>query len=332
MKRIQTLAIATLVGALLAALGSPEAMADKGRSKQGSSIQSHSNFQGSAGLGANSAGQHFQFPKQLQQNGNLQPRLNSGNLKQFNGQLGRSINPSIKNGALNKAIGSGALSRATGNGSLANSLTNGSIPRNLANGALSHAIGGGGLTKTAGGSLAASYPKLASAFSNHPVTAGCLAGVHFEPKHCYAPLTPTLWCFYHPTCCHWWWDCCPNLHACLPVQYCYWNWYYVSCPQVVYYGGVQVHAKWYLGLSGMVLPATGLGIDSVAAGSPAEQAGLKPGMVIKSINGIELVSQAEMERAMATPDGLLNMVVTAAADQDPISLSVQMVLVSSVSY
>ncbi len=82
----------------------------------------------------------------------------------------------------------------------------------------------------------------------------------------------------------------------------------------------------------MILPGSGLGIDSVAAGSPADLAGIRPGMVISTINEIALTSEAEMQRAITSSGGLLNLVVVEAADTKPIAITVQMALVTSVKY
>jgi S1-C subfamily serine protease len=81
----------------------------------------------------------------------------------------------------------------------------------------------------------------------------------------------------------------------------------------------------------MLLPGSGLGIDSVAAGSPAEGAGLQPGMVIASMNGVALNSESDLERAMSTSNGVLDLQIVTGANQAPTAIRVQMVLVTSIS-
>ncbi len=197
----------------------------------------------------------------------------------------------------------------------------------------SHKISGRAITKAkVSAPTLAGHPKLSTAIAKHSLVASKLAAVHFAPHHCHAPLTSNLWCHYYPTHCHWWWNYCESLHTCLPTQYYYWNWYYVSCPQIIYNGVVQPKYTWYLGVTGMLLPGSGLGIDSVAAGSPAELAGLRPGMVISTINEIALTSEAEMQQVIASSGGLLNLVVVEAADQGPVAITVQMAMVTSVKY
>jgi hypothetical protein len=173
---------------------------------------------------------------------------------------------------------------------------------------------------------------LSTAISNKMFAKGFLASVHFHPQHCHQPLNAQLWCHYHPMPCHWWWTYCPGLHTCLPTHYCYWDWCYIPLGQVVYSGPVVANSTWYLGVTGMLLPGKGLGIDSVATGSPAASAGLKPGMVISSINGIDLLSQNDMTQAMANSGGVLNMIVVDGEGQAPQAVTVQMVLVANASY
>ena len=66
---------------------------------------------------------------------------------------------------------------------------------------------------------------------------------------------------------------------------------------------------WYLGLKGMILPETGLGIDEVDPNSPAAAAGLAPGMVIISCNDIQITEEADVRQAIETSGGILTMIV-----------------------
>ncbi len=243
----------------------------------------------------------------------------SGGMMQGNGQ---NFKPQIQ-----RQLTSRNLQQSAGLG-----VTNKIAPK-LSRVGPSHKISGGAITKAkVSGATLAGHPKLSTAIAKHSVVTSKLAAVHFAPHHCHKPLTSNLWCHYHPTHCHWWWNYCTDLHYCLPTQYYYWNWSYISCPQIIYNGIVQPKCTWYLGVTGMILPGSGLGIDSVAAGSPAELAGIRPGMVISTINEIALTSEAEMQRAITSSGGLLNLVVVTAADQEPVAITVQMALVTSVRY
>ncbi|MEM6692358.1 MAG: hypothetical protein AAF664_23205 [Planctomycetota bacterium] len=63
--------------------------------------------------------------------------------------------------------------------------------------------------------------------------------------------------------------------------------------------------KWYLGLSGVVLPGKGLGIETIEELSPAANSGLQPGMVITHCNGIELTDLAVLQETIAVSEGVL---------------------------
>lgn len=181
-------------------------------------------------------------------------------------------------------------------------------------------------------SVASGPAALKHAVSHSPFKSGFLAGVHFAPNHCHQPLSHRLWCHYHPAVCHWWWNFCPTLHRCVPSHFDYWNCLYISCPGVV--NGVISPSSldWYLGLSGMLLPGSGLGIDAVAAGSPADQAGLKPGMVITEINGLAMTEEAALQTALANSQGVLRMTVVSAADQPAQQIVIAMQLITKVNF
>jgi len=66
---------------------------------------------------------------------------------------------------------------------------------------------------------------------------------------------------------------------------------------------------WYIGLKGMILPDTGLGIEEVDPDSPAAQAGLEAGMVIISCNDIQITEEADMQQAIEASGGTLTMIV-----------------------
>ena len=118
------------------------------------------------------------------------------------------------------------------------------------------------------------------------------------------------WCFDQPIHCHWWFDYCIPLAYCDIAQIVACNFFHCTVPEVILPGGEIVNdAIWYLGLKGMVLPESGLGIDEVDPDSPAVQAGLEAGMVIISCNEIEITEEADMQRAIESSGGILAMIV-----------------------
>jgi len=128
----------------------------------------------------------------------------------------------------------------------------------------------------------------------------------------YLPLQQ--WCLGRPLYCHWWYRWCPCIRVCRTAD----------C--VVYDIGRVVidDCSWYLGITGIVLPGKGLGIENVDVGSPAELAGLKPGMAISSINGIELVDDTSIANAIATSAGVLDMKVKIDDTQELVNLRVSL--------
>ena len=133
---------------------------------------------------------------------------------------------------------------------------------------------------------------------------------------------PGDWCDTRPPGCHWWNDWCPGIRRCPPSQCVTY-----SCSVVT-----VADTKWYLGLTGMALPGQGFGVESVEVGSPAEASGLATGMVITSINGLQIVDAATMANAIATSiNGLLEMEVMITAGTNAVPATVQMtrIVVSS---
>ena len=95
---------------------------------------------------------------------------------------------------------------------------------------------------------------------------------------------------------------------------------------------VQVQpVQWYLGMKGILLPGKGIGIDAIEPGSPAEQVGLQPGMVLVNCNGIDMVDEAAMQQAVATSGGILKMTLLSGDGGQLLEGVVQMTQVSSVS-
>ncbi len=84
--------------------------------------------------------------------------------------------------------------------------------------------------------------------------------------------------------------------------------------------------KWYLGMTGMFLPGQGFGVESVEKDSPAAEAGLDTGMVIISVNGIQVTDTATLADAIATStDGLLQLEVIVEAGTQAVPVDVQMI-------
>ncbi len=90
-------------------------------------------------------------------------------------------------------------------------------------------------------------------------------------------------------------------------------------------------SSWYLGLKGTVLPQAGLEIDKVIANSPADLAGLEPGMLIVSCNDIMIADEADILREMNASNGVLMLIVQLENGSQGQTV-VEMVPVSSVSF
>lgn len=85
-------------------------------------------------------------------------------------------------------------------------------------------------------------------------------------------------------------------------------------------------------MKGILLPGKGIGIDAVEPGSPAEQVGLQPGMVLINCNGIDMVDEAAMKQAVATSGGTLQMTLLSADGQQTLAGVVQMTQIAAVSF
>ena len=123
---------------------------------------------------------------------------------------------------------------------------------------------------------------------------------------------------------------CAPIKVCRPadVVYCHWN--IVHCNTVI--GGHTVNARWYLGIEGVFLPGKGLGIESVAEGSPAAMVGLNAGMVIIEANGIAMETEEAMQQAIANSGGILQIVVIAEGNPQPLQGTIQMVRVPAARF
>jgi S1-C subfamily serine protease len=85
-------------------------------------------------------------------------------------------------------------------------------------------------------------------------------------------------------------------------------------------------------VQGTLLPGTGFGIDAIEEGSPAEEVGLQPGMVITVCNGIPLVGEADLPRAIEESGGVLELTVLQNIDGPAGSATIQMRRIASQSY
>ena len=117
------------------------------------------------------------------------------------------------------------------------------------------------------------------------------------------------WCHTRPAKCQWWVSYCEPISHCHAHEIVVCDWSRVQCAPVVH-GNVQVQkVQWYLGMKGMLLPGRGIGIEGVEPGSPAEQVGLRPGMVMTVANGIPLVDEYSMQEAIRISGGVLQMIL-----------------------
>lgn len=140
------------------------------------------------------------------------------------------------------------------------------------------------------------------------------------------------WCHSRPAKCQWWVSYCEPISHCHAHEIVVCDWNRVQCVPVVH-GGVQVQAvQWYLGMKGMLLPGKGIGIEAIEAGSPAEQVGLRPGMVMTVANGIALVDEASMQEAIRISGGVLQMTLLSDDGSQVLEGVVQMVQVAAVSF
>jgi hypothetical protein len=131
---------------------------------------------------------------------------------------------------------------------------------------------------------------------------------------------------------HWWYNYYRPLHTYGADRYRYCDWYYVQADYTSAAGVIVQDVRWYLGVRGLVLPGKGLGIEKIEAGSPAEFAGLRQGMVITRINGIVMADQAAMQQAITTSGGLLQMEILDKIDGKPLAVTVQMKQLATSSF
>lgn len=158
-----------------------------------------------------------------------------------------------------------------------------------------------------------------------PLDPGFNRDRHHFGGHNHRPHLPG-WCLERPhfNHCHWWFDICTPIRSCQPVDIVHCDWNYVHCDANIG-GTIILDARWYLGMKGMFLPSKGLGIESVAPNSPADFAGLTPGMVILEVNGIPMIDETAMGRVIAESRGVLNMILMMEGDELQYEATVEMV-------
>ncbi len=126
----------------------------------------------------------------------------------------------------------------------------------------------------------------------------------------------SLWYRHRPVTCHWWYDACPTIQVVAPAE--------IVTAEVDYVTAQET--KWYLGISGMVLPGKGLGLEAVEADSPAAEAGLAAGMLITAVNGMPITDAGTLADAIAaSTDGLLELEVLVEGYDEAVPATVQMI-------
>lgn len=156
----------------------------------------------------------------------------------------------------------------------------------------------------------------------------CLKRCHYVRHHHHLHWGYQNWCGYYPRPCHWWYSWCGPRYYFDPSCCVTFNWYY--CPVRVVYRGVAQHFRWHLGVNCVYIPGRGLGIQDVEPGSPAELAGLAPGMVIMQADGRELDSETVMPSVLEESDGLLNLAVIQDDSEQVYDVAVQMNQLASI--
>jgi hypothetical protein len=137
------------------------------------------------------------------------------------------------------------------------------------------------------------------------------------------------WNQNYPGQCHWWWHFCPTVRYCPPAQCVTYNCGQVLADYTLESGEVVQDVRWWLGVTGMALPKVGFGVEAVETGSPAEEIGLTPGMIITHANGIALVDADALAEAIEQSNGVLEVKVLQDADGPAAEATIQMVQVEA---
>lgn len=131
-----------------------------------------------------------------------------------------------------------------------------------------------------------------------------------------------------PRHCDWWRNVCQPIQHYRPADVVHCNWNYVRSNAVVQ-GEVVENVRWFLGVEGIVLPGKGLGVEAVEPNSPADQVGLKAGMVITEANGVALESNEIMSEVIAASNGVLEVTVMVEGSDDLLTGTIEMTQVVS---
>ena len=82
---------------------------------------------------------------------------------------------------------------------------------------------------------------------------------------------------------------------------------------------------WYLGLECMLIPDLhALGVQEVAAMSPAQFAGLEPGDMILSVNGFGIDSENTLSDVIRNSDGIITLEVFREGLDAPVAIDIQL--------
>lgn len=143
--------------------------------------------------------------------------------------------------------------------------------------------------------------------------------------------------------CHWWIDLCIGWnwhhhhvhwwnHCYTPGYWTCWtpcHYQVVYCPSYATY----TSSYWYFGVECMLIPDMACyGIQEVKPHSPAARAGLLPGDMIVSVNGMAIDEENVLQRAIQTSGGRLELVVVRDGVAEPIMIPVQLMRVRALSY
>ena len=138
-----------------------------------------------------------------------------------------------------------------------------------------------------------------------------------QPSHHHFHWSWRKWCGYYPAHCHWWYSCCgPNYYFDPTCSLTYDWYYYYSCPVEVRSMIAACDVRWSLGLKCVLIPDKGLGIEAVNPDSPADLAGLEPGMIIIAANGIAIANETSMPTAIDQSQGVLQLDILSSASTE----------------
>ncbi|WP_145451489.1 PDZ domain-containing protein [Gimesia panareensis] len=140
------------------------------------------------------------------------------------------------------------------------------------------------------------------------------------------------WHNHRPRYSWWWFNYCTPLRTCVPGNYQYCNYVYPTCDYVAPSGVVVEDVRWFLGLKGLMLPGKGIGIETIAANSPAAEVGLQPGMVITKCNGVVITDNEVFGQVIAQSGGVLEMELLESIEGEPLQATVQMTQLPAASF